>query len=449
MKMKSWKTISALVLAFVMLLTLCACGSNDNGKAAVGSYRMTKLVKNGLEDTDIPQLASIGIYMYLVLNEDGTGYTDMMGEKDIFRWNADEIWDDESEPTPYTYANGTLSMKMGDEELMYIRLSDEELAYYQEHGSDVDWDALFEDEDAMRVLFGEELTDPEYYDGDDGDTGFTLGAGGYESKIDAGDVSLGPVTAEIDDFTVTILCAEIVTANNGEPAMRFWYDFTNNSDELACVFYDLSWEAMQDGLTLNQAFLYDDVPEAQNSSLMVAPGYTIRCADLREFDPNGGPVAFQLSGYYGDSVTYYADPQDPGSAPADEFVMVQDGSIPVFMEDAATTDGSVEVLGADLAEDFYGDEALRVRFRFTNNTDEDTNCFIEYNIWAMQDGYEISYAFTDGEDEDESNDMEDIAPGESIEFTSYWTPRTDSPIAIVIKEGWGYTDYFGDIIEFE
>ena len=50
----------------------------------------------------------------------------------------------------------------------------------------------------------------------------------------------------------------------------------------------------QDGETLDTTYLFDDVPEAENSSLMVAPDHTIRCADLFAFDPDGGTVACRL-----------------------------------------------------------------------------------------------------------------------------------------------------------
>lgn len=446
MAMRKGKTAVAIALALAILLALCAC--SGGGKEAAGYYRMTKLLESGEENQEISQMAEIGIYMYLVLNEDGTGYMDNMGEKDEIKWDEKELWDDESDPSSYTYANGTIILQSDGDEMVYTRLTDEELAYYKEHGSEVDWDALMQDEKAMSILFGGVSSEP-VSEPDDASSSFTLGGGGQKSEIADGAVSTGPVTADIDDFTVTILSSEIVTADNGEPAMRFWYDFTNNADELASVFYDLSWECAQDGETVEQAYLYEDVAEAQNSSLMVAPGYTIRCVSLYAFDPDGGPVAFQLSGYYGDSVTYYADPTDPGGAPADPFEMKRDGSVPSFMEGAPKTDGSVEILGADKAEDYYGDEALRVRFRYTNQTDEEDNCFINYYIYAIQDGYELPYAFTDGEDEDEDNDMEDIAPGESIEFTTYWTPRTDSPVTIAIKEGWGDTEYFGDVLELD
>ncbi|MBQ9437642.1 MAG: DUF5067 domain-containing protein, partial [Lachnospiraceae bacterium] len=201
--------------------------------------------------------------------------------------------------------------------------------------------------------------------------------------------------------------------------------------------------------TMSQAYLYEDVPEAENSSKMVAPGYTICCADMYLYNPEGGPVTFQLEGFHGDTFQYSADPGDEGRTPADTFEMKQDGSIPSCMEGAPETDGSVEILDFEKSQDFNFEDTIKVNFEFTNNTDEKTSCYPTYNIYAMQDGYELKHAFSSGEDEEEDNDKEDIEPGESIRFNTSWIPRTDSPITIVVKEGRGHSDYFGKTLDIK
>lgn len=299
------------------------------------------------------------------------------------------------------------------------------------------------------VAAGEETDEAESRD--NGDTeedgkGLNFGGGGAKSDIAEGDTSEAAVTAEIDDYTVTILGADILESDSGKPCMRFWYDVTNNSEELANVFYNLGMECSQDGVTCSQAFVYDN-PLKQNSSLWFAPGKTMRCVETYDFDENGGDVAFQLTGYYGDAVTYYADPKNPSGAPEEEFVITKDESIPDFMVGAPETDGNVEILDVERTEDFNFDDSIKVRFRFTNNEDEDADFFSAYSTYALQDGYELPYAFTSGEDEEEHNDEIELAPGESITFTTYWNVRSDTPVVIVLRKG--FDDYFGKVIEID
>ena len=137
-------------------------------------------------------------------------------------------------------------------------------------------------------------------------------------------------------------------------------------------------------------------------------------------------------------------------APAEGFVFQQDDSILALMKDLPNTDGSVELLDCKIDKDKDGSDMLRVYFRFTNNTGEETSFFMAYDIYAMQDGYGLSTAYPATELQEDQNFTEDIAPGGSIECAATYVIRTDSPVAILLKDSWDWdAEVFGDIVKFE
>lgn len=442
------KKLAALLTVLALALALCACGGTKEPEATeapvipkmeapkateapkaaeapapavpeetiAGYYKIVKTTEKG-EEQDLTAMAEMGILFYIVLNDDGTGCIDMLSEKTDLKWNDKEvIFTDDNSAVSYTYKAGVLTLEHDGATMVCERLSDEEKAYYIENGSG-----------DLESLFGET---------DWGD-----------SPIPEGEPSDGPVSAELGDFTVTILGAEAVEDEDGDPAIRFWYEFTNNSDELASVFSDLFYDAAQDGEALDTTYLFDDVPEAENSSLMVAPDHTIRCADLFEFDPDGGTVAFRLRGWDEDAAIYYVDPANIFGAPDDTFAFVPDGSVPDFMLDAPDTDGSAYITDdITVEEDWDGNDMLRIFVSFTNNTEETTSFFSKYSIYAMQDGYELPTAFPAEDREEDENDLVDIAPGDSILCAFNFEIRSDSPISIVIEDFWGDAGYFGDTL---
>ena len=461
------KKLLALCMALAMLFTLCACGgtkaeevsdapaipktteapkaaeaaeapkATEAPKAAApsvpeetvaGCYKIVRSMENG-EEQDLSSLAEMGIVFYIVLNDDATGYMDMLGEKSELKWDGKElIFSEDGSAIPYSYKAGVLTLENDTGSMICERLSDEEQAEYLANGS-ATLDDLFGkigEQIGEQIGFGE----PE------------------ESDIPEGAPSAGPVTAKLRDFTVTILGAEAVEDEDGAPAIRFWYEFTNNSEDLASVFSELLVEAGQDGMKLGMAYLPDDVPENMYGLLKVAPGYTIRCAELYSYDPEGGTVAFRLRDWDEDGAAiYYADPANLPGPPQDSFEIVPDGSVPDFMRDIPDTDGSAYVTDdIEVVEDWEGNDMLRIYISFTNNTDEETSFFSEYSVYAMQDGYELRSAYPKDETEEDANYIVDIKPGETILCAFNYAIRSDSPICIVIENFWGNSGYFGDIL---
>ncbi|MCR5735787.1 MAG: hypothetical protein K6G22_14365 [Lachnospiraceae bacterium] len=134
---------------------------SDDG--AAGYYRLLSMVEDGEEDAGMAEMGKLGIYMYMVLNEDGTGYYDFAEDKTNMAWDEKYFWDpedDETEKSEYVYENGKIYVSGDDTEMEFIKLTDEEKDYYLENGSAIDYDKLMENEDAMNTIFGgSEVTD--------------------------------------------------------------------------------------------------------------------------------------------------------------------------------------------------------------------------------------------------------------------------------------------------
>ena len=63
-------------------------------------------------------------------------------------------------------------------------------------------------------------------------------------------ISNEPVSADLGDYHITIVAAEEFTDIDGKAAIRFYYDFTNNSDDLESAWVNLDYKASQEGYEL-------------------------------------------------------------------------------------------------------------------------------------------------------------------------------------------------------
>ena len=110
------KKILALTLILVMVFALCACGGGKN--AAVGTWKLTGLFE-GEEDYSA-YLAMLGMDLTLVLNEDGTGTMEMMGEKIDITW-ADGKIINEGESLSFSVDGDTLTISEEGERMVFTR----------------------------------------------------------------------------------------------------------------------------------------------------------------------------------------------------------------------------------------------------------------------------------------------------------------------------------------
>jgi hypothetical protein len=134
-----------LVAAISLLTVGCGGKSGYDMKEVAGVYKVLSFSEDGVENEQMLQLLQYGIYMYVDLKEDGTGVMTSVGQDAPVKWDGKAFYDLSNEsavPTEYTYADGTLSMISDDLSMVMVKLNDEELANYNENGSNVDFEAL-------------------------------------------------------------------------------------------------------------------------------------------------------------------------------------------------------------------------------------------------------------------------------------------------------------------
>lgn len=115
------KRFVALTLLLVLVFSLCACGGSGLNKAAVGTWELTGLVSGGEDYSSM--LSMLGMTITLVLNEDGTGTMDAMGESIDIKWDNNSISSGE-DSLPYTLDGDTLTLNEGEDVLTFTRSQD-------------------------------------------------------------------------------------------------------------------------------------------------------------------------------------------------------------------------------------------------------------------------------------------------------------------------------------
>ena len=84
----------------------------------------------------------------------------------------------------------------------------------------------------------------------------------------------------VGDAYVYIDNAEIVEGwDEGEEVIRVYFEYTNNGEEAANMWWATYLRALQDGIELETDWAAEDVEEDDNLSLDIEPGETIRCSE--------------------------------------------------------------------------------------------------------------------------------------------------------------------------
>lgn len=378
-----------------------------------GYYILTSMTEDG-ETFDEAMLKELGLYgtMCLVMNEDGTGYM-CFGEDDVssITWEQGAITVD-GETSPYTLEGDVLTIEEDGISMTFTR-SDETPPPKPAAPAEPEPESSTEE--------------PEPAEPD---------------APDAPAASGEPVSADLGDYHISIVAAEEFTDIDDNPAIRFYYDFTNNSDDLESAWLNLNYKASQEGYELvsTYASMEDDVPEYDNDSRKVIPGVTIRCVEEYSYKPDGGTLEFTITDYEDHAVTMEFDPQNLPGRPGEL-------EIPTISDPAWTSGMASEGVYDD---DYYvkidhyeyttgsGDiPLLRVYFEFTNNSEEDTSFFMAATLLAMQDGVELESTWASDSVAEDDNYSVDIAPGESIMTSDCFEVRSDSPIEIMVMDYWG------------
>lgn len=405
------KTI-ALLLTVMLLASLGACGSKTPAVDVSGTYNATSCTVNGSEYSCDGE--------YVTLKADGTGTVMFMGTEYDIDWKLDgdklSFTDSDGDTFEGTCSNGVIQ------------------------GVYANMDYVYE----MGAASGKSKTADSETQTAQPDTAVAAPANAGTSGATA-----LPAAADWEDASVSILSAEQFTDSDGNPAVRFYYDYTNNSEDTTSAWMALGLKAYQDGYELVGAYASyeDDVPEYGNDSLDVRPGVTIRCVTEYTFKPDGGLIEFTISDYWNedDELTAQFDPQNLPGRPAEDWTAatVADPQWLAGLESGGVYDDDyqISISKTEFITDSNGDPAIRVYFDYTNNSADTSTFFMSIYYRAMQDGIELSTIWPDQEVAEDENDSVDVAPGDSITTAEVYRLRSSSPVEIEVYSNWGSNGY--------
>lgn len=404
------KKMIAMLLAVVMILSLCACSGKEYDEALLGVYTCY-------------EIEAIGYAM-----------------------SPDEVWSDTC----------TIELKQGGKGSMHIDGEDASVKYdivgesieitvegETATGSLVDGIIEVELMGLTMRLAQEGVTPPTGTTEEPVDDPATEVDPGTEPEAPAeSSVSLDPVSGSLGSYDFTILAAEHFTDQDGNPAIRFYLDFTNNGTEIESLWDVTNLYAYQSGYELVETYAdsEDDVAEYGNNYISIAPGVTIRCIAEFAYQPEGGTVEFKIEGYTSDDIlTMEFDPNALQGRPAElEKVLIPN---PTNTEDLAA-EGVIEdvynfeILSYEVVPGYSVDNVARIYIEFTNNSDEATSYFLSADEIVLQDGMEIDTALADESVEEEDNYSVEIEPGQSITVARSFELSSDSPVEFIITDFW-------------
>lgn len=364
---------------------------------------------------------SIDGIMGLQINSDGTIYLGSAFNSDII----DGSWEKSS--------NGISVVLNGQP--VYVSFSDDELLLLDGKMA-IKFEKSDKDINNPSIPFGSysgsgSLPLPEGEEGSSADNGSTMVAG-------SGDVADGV-------FHVAIVGAEQAANIEGKPVIRVYYEFTNNFDYSISAWDALDFEAAQDGNALESSNSWDDsISEYNNSSLNIRPGVTILCFFECLYNPDGGNIDFSIFGWDdGKSGGVVTATYIPGSFPGrpSPYVIkpVADPKWTYDLPDSALLDEvyQVSVENAELAEDVDGDAAIRVFYKFTNNSDAPVSMRNTLYCYAYQDGIQLDETYSIGSITTDNRAYEEIQPGAVIECSLLFKLRsTSSPVEAEVESAY-------------
>lgn len=380
-----------------------AAGANAAPAGPAGTWALIEIQSDNPDASataeDIQMLADLGLSSELVLNDDGTGELTIFGESQDVTWDDDGMTVD-GDPTEYVVDGNTISLTQETTTLVFERAEAETA------------ESTKKDE------------------GDKPEAAAPAAAGG----------DFTPVEADLGDYHVKILSAESFSDHDDKDGIRFYFDFTNNSDEPEDAWI-LNLEAEQDGYTLVDTYANskDDVPEYGNAGLYVQPGVTIRCIDEFSYKPTGGEITLTISTWDSDTdLVATFDPEALPGRPGDwSPELIDDPQLYLdYPSEGSTDEYDIAITGAEIVpgDSYFTDgDVIRVFFDFTNNDDEATSCWWATNIYLYQDGIQLDTGYA--KDETDADDLfrADIEPGESVSCSRCWNLRSDSPVEAVVQ----------------
>ena len=291
-------------------------------------------------------------------------------------------------------------------------------------------------------------------------------------KPETSNTSAADPTVEVvedDEFTHTftqfgnarikIVGAEATENALGEDVLCIYFDYTN-TDNIAddrCPFWALKILGItQDGEECDTYFLGED------SGLNIQPGCTNRNTLSIRWNPDGGVVKVSCYVMIGswffkndeiEPFEFEIDPDNLMGVPAPfELPAITEPTYTSNMSASGEWDiplnceGSIN--GIELTRDRNGRDVVRVNLTVTNRDEEKKNAGILAGVLLYQDGVALQYVTypvlehvssvvlkdEDVIDSDKVYIGYEVSPGETVECSALFYPRTKSPVEAVIED---------------
>lgn len=107
-----------------------------------------------------------------------------------------------------------------------------------------------------------------------------------------------PGEGTLDDYYyVSVLDAELLSDLNGNPAIRVYYDFTNNSSSYISLGEALFAYTYQDGISLDVSYAPQEIDTDVNFDTQIAPGTTIRASRVFSLRNSTSPIEAEIEAY--------------------------------------------------------------------------------------------------------------------------------------------------------
>jgi len=256
----------------------------------------------------------------------------------------------------------------------------------------------------------------------------------------------GGGTVSNGEFYISIVGAEEFEDLDEQPAIRIYYEYTNNFDFSESPFNTLDWEATQDGKELDYAFCWENVEASDNEYVNVRPGYTLQCCKQYKYNPDGGTVDITFYGYSsgksgGTVKASYVPGQLPGAPSPLKYEPITDPQWTKELDSEGYLDEGkcyVEVTDAELIEDSYGFDAIRVYYSFTNYGDEAASFYEATYPVAYQDGIGLVQSYAEISSDTDDRTTESVLPGKKAQVSCVFRLRNGSSAVEAEVEGVEY-----------
>ncbi len=289
-----------------------------------------------------------------------------------------------------------------------------------------------------------------YFEKADGDINHPTVPHGFFAGADNSTASNGVAgSGNVDngDSYLSVIGSEEFTDVDGDTAIRVYYEYTNNFEDgySQSAYNALIYDASQDGNQLQETYAANESSVENNSTYYIRQGLTIQCFVEFKYNPNGGSVDFNVYGNNdGESGGVVSSSYVPGSlpgAPAPYVITpVSDPRWTTTLEAEGALDSFyVAVKDAELVADANGNQAIRVYYEFTNNSDYSTSIGDELYIFTYQDGISLDYTNAASESETDTNYYTKVEPGSTITISCLFGLRNQT--SSVEAEVEAHSDY--------